>query len=381
MTHLVAAVLILIAACSPSQNSQRPTSSASHAPSGSLLVVAQADANRHATVSIVTGVGAAVASATFDLAPLPIIANAADLVQSPVRLAGGAVFFADAHGVVRRLDRDGRVTTVATFPLNSSQQELSFAVSPDGRQLMASILSTPPLVDPPVDPLRGRLFVPGGTWTLELFTAAAGAAPTSTLRRDLGTQYPTPTIVVGWDRAGPVATVNTNLASQDAPPSERFTGDALIHLSPDGGHLDRIGGAACRPLDELPDGTALCLVGYHLLEVRTATGDLLWQQDLGESYPQSPWLSPDGMRIASADTIFTRAGRPASAARTTAPAGSPNAFWAQGWLDAATVVAGSMGFSQNRLGPGGPLQLVDAANPSRIRPLGVSGLFEGVLQV
>jgi len=43
-------------------------------------------------------------------------------------VAAGAVYYSDGSGVVRRLDPTGKIATVATFPLTSAAQTLSFAV-------------------------------------------------------------------------------------------------------------------------------------------------------------------------------------------------------------------------------------------------------------
>jgi len=84
------------------------------------------------SVEIVDSTGHVHAQTTFQPPPAPMIGNAAALLQSPVRTAAGAAYFADSTGQIRKLTPDGTVSMVAKFPLTSTQQELSYAVSPDG---------------------------------------------------------------------------------------------------------------------------------------------------------------------------------------------------------------------------------------------------------
>jgi hypothetical protein len=379
MNRMALAAMLLVAGCSPQPQSGPPKAgaTASSTPSRALLAVVRgASSGGPAAVTIVASSGVVMASAAFELPARARLGPDADLPPPPVRVAAGSVFYADAHGVVRRLDRDGRVATVTTFPITSAQQELSFAVSPDGRRLLASILSAPPVHDPPPRSLNDPFFVAGGRWSLEILTAAVGGSPTSTFKRDLGTTEPRPTIVAGWDRAGPLATLETLLETQQPPLSMRFTGSALVHLAPDGSHLDQVGGSGCSPLDELSDGTVLCLAG-SAFEVRSASGDLRWRQDLGGSYFYDPRLSPDGGRIASEATVFSRGSGPASAARQ---AGSTEAsHFAQGWLDGSTIVASSVDIGPSAVSESARLMLVDAGNPSQVHDLGVTGAFIGAV--
>jgi hypothetical protein len=69
-------------------------------------------------------------------------------------VVSGSVYYVDAYGTVFRIGLDGKQTVVTKFPFTiniSTQpgrasyvaQEVSFAVSPDGCQLVATVLTAP----------------------------------------------------------------------------------------------------------------------------------------------------------------------------------------------------------------------------------------------
>lgn len=322
-----------------------------------------------ATVEIVDRQGQVHAKATFQPPPAPKIGNAAALMQSPVRVAAGAAYFADSTGAIRKLTPDGTVSPVASFPLTNSQQELNYAVSPDGKHLMAIVLSTPPLHSPPPQSLADPLFVEGGHWTLAVQIADSGGVTTTTFQRDLGTADPAPTLIVGWDAGGPLATLNSILGAQAVPLSAHFFGPGLggaplVHLAPDGTHLDRVGGAGCLAVDAVADGTVLCgSDSAPQFAVRSASGAMIWQASLpsGAGSYYAPWLSPDANAIAVQGQLITRAG--VASARGAQ-------LIALGWLDSHTIVEATQSAQ---------LSLYEAQGFAKVRDLGIRGLFEGVL--
>ena len=89
----------------------------------------------NSTVAIAGLDGYARAKAHFTPRSTPYIPDAAVVLAPEAHVVAGVVYFVDGHGVVRTLDRTGRVRLVATFPLTQKQQEISFAVSPDGKRL------------------------------------------------------------------------------------------------------------------------------------------------------------------------------------------------------------------------------------------------------
>jgi hypothetical protein len=380
MRILAVAVFLTLAACGSATEPRAATSPSASpsAPSTVLFAIATGlpggqlvNSNPPpgpATVKIVDPNGRVYALASFVPPPAPNIGNAEPLLQSPVRTAGGAVFYADSTGAVHKLKADGTTSVVATFPVTTAQQELSYAVSPDGAHLIAIILSTPPLHNPPPQRLGDPLFQAGGHWTLKLETADADGSTTTTLQRDLGTAYPAPTEIVGWDKNGPLATLNTQIGAQQAPASAHIFG-VLIHLAPDGTHLDAIGGQGCSAVDELPDGTVICDGDWSHISVRSSSGAILWEASIpsDNNYYDGLWLSPDANAIAVQNLVLTRTSV-ASAARQNNGGGSP--LTALGWLDANTLVEATAS---------GQLSLYEARGLVKIRDLGVSGIFEGLL--
>jgi hypothetical protein len=380
MKLLAVAVFLTLAACGSATEPRAATSppASTSAPSTVLFAIAKGLPgyqlvgeylhSGQATVSIVDAQGRVRATASFEPPPEPAICPCRGLLQSPVRTAAGAAYFADRAGAVHKLSPDGSTVVVATFPLTSVQQLLAYAVSPDGKHLIATVLSTPPLHDPPPKTLGDPLFQEGGHWTLKLETADAGGSTTTTLQRDLGAADPAPTQIVGWDQNGPLATLTTQIGAQQSPPSAHLFG-VLIHLASDGTHLDALGGQDCGAVDELSDGTVICEADWRHVSVRTPSGATIWQASLpSDNYYNGLWLSPDANSIAVQNLVITRTSV-ASAARQTNGGGAQ--LTALGWLDTNTVVEANSSSGQ--------LSLYEAHGLVKIRNLALSGIFEGVL--
>lgn len=299
---------------------------------GSLLVIASLDSASSMSLRFVDARGRVKASTQFAPPPRPAYGPCADLLQPPVRVARGAAYFADSSGAVRRMAPDGTITAVTAFPLANKQQALSFAVSPDGSQLIAIILSTPPLHNPPPQTLGDPLFDPG-TWSLDLETAVAGGTAAVVLHRNLSSLPPSPTVITGWDQSGPTATLNTAICTQNVVPSTTYNG-TLIHLALDGTHLDRIGGADCNAWDELADGTVLCGANnWQAFSVRRNNGDVVWSRAGSDLWDVR--LSPDGNGVATGGgAVFLR--DTAHAASSTRLGGTAGRIL--GWADAGRVV-------------------------------------------
>jgi hypothetical protein len=287
--------------------------------------------------------GTVVARASFQKASVPIV-GAGLLAPPDVVVAAGGVYFSDAVGVIRRLDPTGTVTTITTFPLSSPQQLMSFAVSPDGNRLGATILSLPP----PINPQPTSITTPGGFWApgihayLDLEWADAGGSERTALHEDLGTDqanFMTPTLIAGWDANSPLATLGTQIATQSGVESRRFQGASLIHLGQDGSVLDALGGEGCQPVDLTSAGVLMCLAPPIplSLQVRTTAGQALWS--LG-SMPCGvpPVLSPGGDLVACSDAVYAQIGSSAVAVATYPPVRPGYGQDPQGWIDNSTLV-------------------------------------------
>lgn len=248
-------------------------------------------------IQLVDAAGRIAASTQFTPPPRASYGPCGTIEPPPVRVAAGSVYFADSTGLVRKMSVSGAVADVTTFKLSNPQQALSFAVSPDGGQLIAIIIGTPPLHDPPPKQL-GDPWFGTGTYTLDLETAPAGGQASAVLHRDFGSNFVSPTLITGWDAVGPTATLNSYVCTQNGLPSLRYTSGALIHLGMDGTHLERIGGPDCEAWDELENGTVLCgAADWQSFTVRTRSGDVIWSGGGGEMFDVR--LSPDATAVAS----------------------------------------------------------------------------------
>lgn len=381
LTLLVGSAVLLAGCVAPEVSHGSPATSAasqppvvtSPVPARPAIVVLKGDSWKFNELAIVDLSGKVQASSPVMLPSLPHDwTNAANLLgfKPPVALAAGAAFWADAAGVIHRLDRDGKVTEVTRFPIGD-QQQLTFAVSPDGRRLMASVLTVPPFKQNPSYPWERD---PGAKWTMQTLAANTGSAAREVARVDF-TDWPTPTVVAGWDSDGPLATLNTSLAAQNPPVSVRYTGAPLIHLASDGSHRGTVGGADCFPLDSLPDGTTLCATknGFSApYTVRSRDGQTLWRLNVAaNTYPSNPVLSPDGKRVVDLGQgqVLAQDG-----SVKTVSGWRQNAWQQVGWVDGQTVVLGvSTGALAHMLLIG-----VDDANAKPV-DLGFTGYFAGVL--
>jgi hypothetical protein len=232
----------------------------------------------HDRVAIVRLDGRAVAKQFFTARAVPRIGNAAPVMQPEAVSAGGKVYYVDGSGQVRSLAPNGAVASVTRFPLVNSQQVLSFAVSPDGSKLVATLFSWPPVHSPPPQTPVQPAFGPGDM-TLDVYAASAGQAPsrihhqvwpqTSQLPRDVQQ-------VVGWADSGPLVTTDTVLGTQQPLPGQRFFGH-LAELDADGSLGQRVGGPSCGAVSVTADETVLCLdPTLANASVHTRTGALLY---------------------------------------------------------------------------------------------------------
>jgi len=384
----VAAALTVLACGNPAGSSAKPTAApASPAPSNSaagsgkelLFAVLEPGgdmtAMRDTAVAIVRTNGTAVAKAHFDARQLPRVGNALPLPQPEARVAGGKVYFADATGVVRALSPDGAVASVTSFPLSAPQQLLSFAVSPDGSQLLATLFSFPPVHVPPpqtpIDPPFGP-----GDFMLQVLSARPGQSPSVLVKRSWpqSTGLPRDALsVVGWSQDGPLATIDTALGTQEGSLGREMFGHVaeVDNLGRPGPPLN---GYGCNPWTVLPDETVLCDNDgqQRNFSVRSRNGAARFSfHSTGDVQYLDLVLAPDAAHVVYLPTSGPAQVTDATGRITQLPA----MFRPEGWLNPTTVV----GVLQTGQGEG-DMALVQLARPTRLQDLGFHGFFDGVVQ-
>jgi hypothetical protein len=294
--------------------------------------------------------------------------------------AAAAIYFVDGVGTVRRMDANSAVSIVAKFPINSAQQSISFAVSPDGKQIIAAVL-TYPVNTPQTNPSQPPWGTFSGPWRLQIEKASAGGS-TVVLHQwqTNGTQYPNTADgfqniwMVAWDSRGPIALVGQSTGTQNAWLSnQRYFSGHLARLNPDGTAAAAIGPDSCLPYWRPVHDRFICsgtLAGAtSAVDVVGLDGNILWSgnapaADIG---PGDFALSPDGSRLAMDGEVVSLANN--------AVMRLARDFQPQGWLDANTLI----GWIQQG-GPTAPhIGIVHTAAPLLPEDWGFSGAFVGVL--
>src|SRR5205823_13932993 len=79
----------------------------------------------------------------------------AGIVPPCAHVAAGRAYFIDGDGTVRSLSQTGGIRQETRFPVTDSQQEASFAVSPEGRHLIGAVVTLPPKSNPAQRELSG----------------------------------------------------------------------------------------------------------------------------------------------------------------------------------------------------------------------------------
>src|SRR5882672_7969761 len=290
------------------------------------------------TIAIAGLDGYARAKATFTPMRLPNVGCMAPVLPLSAHIAAGRVYFADGSGVIRSLSIQGQVTQVATFPLTSDQQMLSFAVSPDKSRLLGAIFTLPPKPNlactgtPAVDGYGLDVYSaqPGGATSL-LYHQSVPAAGVDARRLDLGINV---MALIDWDQVGPVATLPTNWATQGGLP-QKYQGTPVRVDSTTGKVLKQITDpAACYLQDIALSGDFLCGPGGAVLSVRRPDGSEIWR---AANQPNDgrylSFLSPDERSFVALE---------GTGSIVTAQDGGRIKLVAEcdprGWLDSATVI-------------------------------------------
>jgi hypothetical protein len=390
-------MVVIVAACgsspgrqasSSAQQSAPPSAPASPSPTLYAVLEASAQNEQNSTVAIAGLDGNARAMTHFTARSSPYVPDNATVLAPEAHVAAGVVYFVDGRGVVRTLAPSGVVRQVAVFPITQAQQEISFAVSPDGTHLMAAILTFPAV---------GKL-IPGtswyalvGPWTLQVERAEAGGAtvmlhqwqsasdPGCTTATCPG-QAPglTNIVLAGWDAQGPVAVVGSNFATQNPQfDGQIFYGGSFANVDMSTG-LPGATIGACQDTNAGPwwvgvDGTTICASsGEHAAVAIDSPGRPLWQPALSPNppfgFPGRFVLSTDGSQLAMDGAVVSRSGSNLAL---------NNSFRPEGWLDAATLI----GLQLNETDPNkvDGMAYVHLSDPTHPVSLGFVGEFGGTI--
>jgi hypothetical protein len=280
------------------------------------------------------------------------------------------VFYADGTGTVRSLSAAGQVEIITTFS-TSSQQILSYAVSPDGTQLLGAVLNVPPVTSPGTQCTRPGPFY-AGDFSLDVFKAQAGATPHLLYRRAVpegSANYPClPVQLAGWDRRGPFGIAPACLGPGGGPVQypgpvarvDAVTGQVLAPIADP---------ASCQIQDIVMSGAYVCPVGplgSGDVSVRAADGNELWRYKVqppgGFSFL---FLSPDEQHVLAGaqGEVLGRDG-------TDVNLGANR--WFAGWLDSSTAI----GYDNIGLNLG----YASLKSPTTFIDLGFQGSFVGTVQ-
>src|SRR5260221_4657518 len=204
-----------------STSSPQASPKANPTPSATLFAVVETGANafQPGTVAIVGLDGYAKAKATFEPRVGPVVPDSYTPLQSVAQIIGSAVYYIDGAGTVRVLRVGSQPQVVARFSIQPAQEDVWFAVSPDGSHVVAGILTLPAL-GPNTPGTSWPTLV--GPWKYDLQMAVAGG-PTTTLIHSESAYEPDdqthgwkPMFPIGWTGAGPIVMVPANVTSQNS---------------------------------------------------------------------------------------------------------------------------------------------------------------------
>jgi hypothetical protein len=338
-----------------------------------------ANAGGYNTVAIVGLDGKIQAETTFAPMATPYLGCIGAILPSSAHVAAGKVFFADASGVVRSLSTSGTVSTVASFPMNSSQQMLSFAVSPDGAKLLATIFTSPQTAYP----CDGS--PSAGTFTFDAYSAANGG-PSRLVHHQSWTKPPYVMSLTGWDAVGPIGTYPTVWASEGGGPGSTLGVYVRVDAATVKPGSQLSDPSKCRVWDSVASGSFVCMSDGVMtgggtadqrvqqpLSVRGANGTELWHATVtGQNSPFAPYLAADGQHVLiCCNDIDLANPHEIVIGRDATQLNLAKGFYARGWLDATTVI-GDQGGSQ--------MAYVALKSPSLIVSMGFAGSFVGTVR-
>ena len=351
-----------------------PTAVSSPSVGGPLLFAALEDngANpvRPDTVVIAGLDGVARATATFQPVLPPPIGCLGTWLPPAAYVAAGMVFFADGNGMVRRLATSGgQAQAVTTFPI-SSQQILSFAVSPDGSKLLASVLTVPRMTSTDAA-CTGAANIYTGNFGLDVFSAQAGGSPLLLYHQDVPVgaprQYPCILELAGWDQLGPVGVYPACLGPGGGP--VRYPGTVVRVDAANGRVVNQVADPqTCVVQDIALNGDFVCDPPGVTADaiVRRPDGSEIWRfaahPNAGYYYA---FLSPDEQHVLARGFDAEVLGRDGTDLKL------PQSLFFNGWLGSSAVITNLSN---------GNLAYATLQSPLTVTDLGFKGSFVGTVQ-
>ena len=337
-----------------------------------------ANAWTYNTVAIAGLDGYARAKTTFTPMPTPKTACMGAVLQPSAHVAAGKVFYADGNGVIRSLAIDGTVARVTAVPMTSRQQMLSFAVSPDGTKLLATVYTVPTNAWP----CDGS----SSTYTFDTYSAESGG-PSKLIDHQTWTKPQDALALTGWDAVGPIGTFPTVYASQGGGPGSTLGVRVRVDSSTAKPGAPLADPNACVVWDSVQSGAFVCTLQAKRtssdpygplaqpVSIRRADGSEDWHFTVTSANGAwSPYLAPDGQHVViccnfdtSSNWLIDRQGH-----QGLLKAG----FYAAGWLDATTTV----GFSGQTASSPGFMSYVALNSPGTFVSMGFTGLFVGTVR-
>jgi hypothetical protein len=322
------------------------------------------------------------ARTTFASLPEPSMGCMGAILPPSAHVAAGKVYYADAKGIVRSLAIDGTVKTVARFPMTSSQQMLSFAVSPDGGRVLGTIFTIPKNAFPCDGSATTAAF------RFDAYTAMSGQA--SKLVYHLSwTHLPAKIMeLTGWDALGPIGQYPSVLGTQGGGPGLAL--GVFVRIDPTTVKVrsNFSDPSSCMVWDSVASGAFVCLPGAVIrdgntdaqvtdqtVSVRRAAGIELWRATVTSANGAwSPVLAPDGRHviICCADNGGPNLGTWVLG-QDKSQIVVANGFTPEGWLDSRTLV----GYSDTT--PAG-LAFAQSSDPTRFTVVAVAGNFLGTVR-
>lgn len=363
-TASVALAFVLVSACGAGSRGTAtgPTAVTPAAERLYAVVESSSAAAQPDTVAIVGLDGVARAKATFEPRVGPGIPDAYVPLQGVAQVAGSGVYYIDGAGTVRVLRVGSQPQIVARFPLQPAQEDVWFAVSPDGSSVLAGIVTFPAL-GPIITGTSWNTLIGPTKFDLESASAGGQTKTLVHLESPQGGNWPAAIFPVAWTSAGSVAMLPTYLSSQNAWP-----GGPLYVIDGTGKKTSQLGGVDCWSALITSSGFIACQTATSgAVTVRDATGQSVWLTHVDGFDARSLHVSADGQAISHNSQVETHAGGMVA---------MPTGFRAEGWLDNNTVVGRATTDANTIGGPNeGDLLWISLDNPTLVHDLGFKGDF------